>query len=66
MLPARFQVERGGIWGTNTLKQANQLITGAIAKGGELALKPLSVDVVDAGGHLIAFQRQDGASFGRL
>ncbi len=49
-----------------TLDQANRIISGAFAKGQELELNPLSVAVVDAGGHLIAFQRQDGASFGRL
>lgn len=49
-----------------TLLKANQIIEGAFSKGAELNLKPLSVVVVDAGGHVIAFQRQDGASFGRL
>ena len=49
-----------------TLAQANQIIAGAFAKAQELALKPLGVVVLDAGGHLIAFQRQDGASTGRL
>ncbi|HUD90245.1 GlcG/HbpS family heme-binding protein [Sphingobium sp.] len=49
-----------------SLGQANSIIAAAFAKGAELALKPLSVAVLDAGGHLIAFQRQDGASFGRL
>jgi uncharacterized protein GlcG (DUF336 family) len=45
-----------------TLDQANAIITGAFAKGKELGLKPLAVSVLDAGGHLIAFQRQDKAS----
>jgi uncharacterized protein GlcG (DUF336 family) len=49
-----------------TLAQANQIIAGAFAKAQELTLKPLGVVVLDAGGHLIAFQRQDGASTGRL
>lgn len=48
-----------------TLDQANQMIVAAIAKGKALGLKPLSVAVLDAGGHLIAFQREDGASFAR-
>lgn len=47
------------------LKQANDIIAGAFEKGQELGLKALSVAVVDAGGHLITFQRQDGASFAR-
>lgn len=49
-----------------SLAGANDIIAGVFAKGRTLSLKPLSVAVVDAGGHLIAFQRQDGASFGRL
>lgn len=44
------------------LEQANIVIAAAFAKGSELGLKPLSVAVLDAGSHLIAFQRQDGAS----
>jgi uncharacterized protein GlcG (DUF336 family) len=49
-----------------SLSQANQLIAGALAKGAEAGFKPLSVAVVDAGAHVIAFQRADGGSFGRL
>jgi uncharacterized protein GlcG (DUF336 family) len=45
-----------------TLENANAIIDAALAKGAELGLKPLSVAVLDAGGHLIAFQRQNGAS----
>ncbi len=45
-----------------TLAQANTIIAAAMAKAAELKLKPLSVAVVDGGGHLIAFARQDGAS----
>ncbi|MBB5984214.1 GlcG/HbpS family heme-binding protein [Sphingobium lignivorans] len=48
-----------------TLEQANAIIAGAFAKGREAGFKPLSVAVVDAGGHLISFQRGDGASFAR-
>lgn len=44
------------------LEQANQVIDAAFAHGRTLGLKPLSVTVLDAGGHLIAFQRQDDAS----
>lgn len=49
-----------------TLAQANAAIAGAFSKGAELGLKALSIVVTDAGGHVIAFQRSDGASFGRL
>ncbi|HWK13988.1 MAG TPA: heme-binding protein [Rhizobiaceae bacterium] len=45
-----------------SLAKANRMISAALAKGKELGLKPLSVSVLDAGGHIIAFQRQDGAS----
>lgn len=45
-----------------SLAAANTMITTALEKGAELDLKPLSVIVLDAGGHVIAFQRQDGAS----
>lgn len=49
-----------------TLEQANAVIAGAFGTAREMALKPLGVAVLDAGGHLIAWQRQDGASTGRL
>ncbi|MEI9852516.1 MAG: heme-binding protein [Sphingomonas sp.] len=45
-----------------SLEQANILIAAALAKGQELGLKPLTVAVTDAGGHLIALQRQDRSS----
>ncbi|QDC37751.1 GlcG/HbpS family heme-binding protein [Sphingobium fuliginis] len=45
--------------------QAKTIIEGAFAKGKELGLKPLSVAVLDPGGHLIAFERADGASLMR-
>jgi uncharacterized protein GlcG (DUF336 family) len=49
-----------------SLEKANTIIAAAFARGAELKLKPLSVVVVDAGGHVQAFQRQDGASSLRL
>ena len=49
-----------------SLEKANTIITTAFAKGKEAGMKPLSCVVVDAGGHVIAFQRQDGTSFLRL
>lgn len=45
-----------------TLAQANAMIEATLAEGAKLGLKPLTVTVHDAGGHLIAVQRQDGAS----
>lgn len=47
---------------TITLAQANAVIAAALAHGAELGLKPLSVAVLDPGGHLIAFQRTDASS----
>ena len=49
-----------------TLDQANAIIAAAFVKARDLALKPLGVVVLDAGGHMIAAQRQDGASALRL
>ncbi len=49
-----------------TLAIANQIIAGTLAKAAELKLKPLGVVVLDAGGHTLAYQRQDGASFLRF
>lgn len=45
-----------------TLDCANVMTTAALTKGRELSLKPLCVAVLDRGGHLIALQREDGAS----
>ncbi len=49
-----------------SLGKARTIIRKTFEKGAEMALKPLSVVVLDAGGHVIAFERQDGASPGRF
>ena len=49
-----------------TLEEARTMVAVARATGRELGLKPLSVCVLDAGGHLLAFEREDGASPGRF
>jgi len=49
-----------------TLERAQAAVSAALAKGRDLGLKPLSVVVVDAGGHPIAFAREDGSSNGRF
>lgn len=49
-----------------TLDHARTIIAAARAKGREMGLKPLSVVVLDAGGHVLAFEREDGASPGRF
>ncbi len=51
---------------TITLRKARTIIAKALAKGREQDMKPLAVCVLDAGGHLKAFERQDGASNGRF
>ena len=45
-----------------SLEQANVIIAAAFDKGAELGLKPLTIAVLDPGGHLIAFARSDTAS----
>lgn len=45
-----------------TLAKANRIIRDAFAKGRELGLKPLTIAVLDEGGHLVALQRDDGSS----
>ena len=49
-----------------SLNKARTIIRKTLEKGRELELKPLSVVVLDAGGHVIAFERMDGASPGRF
>lgn len=49
-----------------TLDKANTIITAAFARAAVAGMKPLSVSVLDAGGHVRAFQRQDGASMLRF
>lgn len=48
-----------------SLAKAKRIISATFAKGKDMDLKPLSVLVVDAGGHPLAFERQDGAPPGR-
>jgi len=49
-----------------TLEQAKVMVAVARETGRALGMKPLSVAVLDAGGHLLAFEREDGASPGRF
>ena len=49
-----------------SLDTARALISATIAKGRAEGFKPLSVVVLDTGGHLKAFEREDGASPGRF
>lgn len=45
-----------------SLTQANAIIEVTLQKAAEMKLKPLTVAVLDAGGHLKALARQDGTS----
>lgn len=49
-----------------SLSKARNIVRAALRKGREMELKPLAVVVVDAGGHVKAFEREDGASPGRF
>jgi uncharacterized protein GlcG (DUF336 family) len=42
-----------------SLAQASIIVDTALAKGRELKLHPLTVVVLDAGGHLVAMKRED-------
>jgi len=44
-----------------TLAQASIIVDQALAKGRELKLHPLTVVVLDAGGHLVAMKREDAS-----
>ena len=48
-----------------SLKESLQIIDGAFARAAELKLKPLTIVVLDAGGHVKAVQKQDGCSLMR-
>jgi uncharacterized protein GlcG (DUF336 family) len=49
-----------------SLRKARTIIRKTLEKGREMELKPLSVVVLDAGGHVQAFEREDGAAPGRF
>jgi uncharacterized protein GlcG (DUF336 family) len=48
------------------LTQASAIIDAALAEGRKRQFAPLAVTVLDAGGHLVAFKREDGAGFARF
>ena len=51
---------------TLPLSTARVIIAKTLEKGREMGLKSLSVVVLDAGGHVQAFEREDGAAPGRF
>nr|WP_038014704.1 MULTISPECIES: heme-binding protein [Thalassobaculum] len=48
-----------------SLDEARAIIAGAFAEAAARKLNPLAVAVLDAGGHIRAIERQDGASMHR-
>ncbi len=50
---------------TLNIDAARTIIRETLAKAHEMKLKPMSVIVLDAGGHPLAFEREDGAAPGR-
>jgi uncharacterized protein GlcG (DUF336 family) len=49
-----------------TLEQASTIVDAAISKGRETNCAPLTVAVLDAGGHLVAFKREDRSGIMRF
>jgi uncharacterized protein GlcG (DUF336 family) len=49
-----------------SLSKARAILRNTLKTGREMNLKPLSVVVLDAGGNVKAFEREDGASPGRF
>ncbi|WP_422378766.1 GlcG/HbpS family heme-binding protein [Roseibium sp.] len=48
-----------------TLSTAETITSAALEKAADLKLKPLTVAVLDAGGHTVLLKRQDGSSIMR-
>ncbi len=51
---------------TLTLAQADTIVDAALIAGTARRFAPLTVAVLDAGGHLVAFKRQDGSGILRF
>lgn len=49
-----------------TLDQASRIVDAALAAGREHDFMPLTVAVLDAGGHLVALKREDGSGILRV
>ncbi|MCF3630284.1 heme-binding protein [Thalassospiraceae bacterium LMO-SO8] len=49
-----------------TLDLAVAIVDGALAKGRDIACAPLTVAVLDAGGHIVALKRQDDSGILRV
>jgi len=66
--PALFSRGKGRVNGmpTISLEQANTIIRAALAEGRARNLQPLTVAVLDPGGHLVALQREDNSGILRV
>ena len=51
---------------TLDLETARAIVAGARAHGSSAGFKPLTVVVLDAGGHVVAVEREDGSSMQRF
>lgn len=51
--------------GNVTLEAADKIVVAALAEGRSLSLSPLTVAVLDGGGHLVALKREDHSSIMR-
>jgi len=49
-----------------TLAHAREIITAALAEGRRQQLQPLTVTVLDTGGHLVSMDREDGSGLLRM
>lgn len=49
-----------------TLSEANRILQAALAAARDIGMPPVAVVVLDAAGHLVALQREDGASMLRV
>jgi len=59
VLAARSALTNKGVIMSVTLAQASTVVDTALKKGRETNCAPLTVAVLDAGGHLVAFKRED-------
>jgi uncharacterized protein GlcG (DUF336 family) len=50
---------------TITLERATAVVDAALAHGKTIGCQPLTVAVLDPGGHLVSFARQDGSGIAR-
>jgi len=48
------------------LDTARRIVAGTRAHAAEAGFKPMTVVVLDAGGHVVAVEREDGSSMGRF